>query len=116
MTVKIKLNEKKIQQKVTNDKFGKFVAQQWKGLIDQYTPRETGNLMTNVSLEVPFQIHYKEEYASAVYYNRRGVKFIQVGSDRNPDATDHWDKKAEQAGKKESLYRTLNKALSSGIY
>lgn len=112
MTITVKLNEAKIKNKVTNDELGKFVAQQWKFIIDPYTPRATGMLMNNVSLEVPFQIHYKEGYASAVYYNRRGVKFIQGGGNgRNPYATQEWDIAAANAGQTNKLYRIINSYL-----
>ena len=42
MEVKIDLNEPKIIKKVTNDRFGLFVSNEWKRLIDPYTPRDTG--------------------------------------------------------------------------
>jgi hypothetical protein len=119
MEIKIDLNEPKIIQKVTNDRFGTFVSQQWKKQIDPYTPKDTGALMGSIGQRVellPFAIWYKSDYADAVYYNRRGVTFITQGSGRNPYATDHWDIKAEQAGKKETLYRTLNNALQNGNF
>ena len=116
MSIRIDLNDPRIMEKVTSDRFGLFVAQQWKKQIDPYTPRDTGTLMQNVRF-YPWQIHYYTEgYPEIVYYNPRGVKFITQGSGRNPYATDHWDIKAEQAGKKDELYRTLNNALQSGQY
>ena len=115
MEIRIDLNEPKILEKVTSDQFGIFVAQQWKKRIDPYTPRDTSLLMNNVQIS-PWEIWYKQTYASAVYYNKRGVKFITQGSGRNPYATDHWDIKAEQAGQKDKLYRTLNNALQGGQY
>ena len=114
--LKIYLNEDRILGKVTNDRLGLFVANEWKRLIDPYTPRDTGQLMGllgDVELS-PFKIHYKSEHAEHVYYNTRGVTFITKGPGRNPCATDHWDVKAEAAGQKDKLYRTLNNALKSG--
>ena len=119
MEIKIDLNEPKIIEKVTNDRFGLFVSQQWKKQIDPYTPKDTGALMGAIGARaelLPFGIWYKSDYADAVYYNRRGVTFITQGSGRNPYATDHWDIKAEQAGQKDKLYRTLNSALQSGKF
>lgn len=116
MNIRIDLNEPQILAKVQSDRFGEFVAKSWKDLIDPYTPKDTGTLMQNVRF-YPFQIHYYTEgYPEIVYYNRRGVKFITQGSGRNPYATDHWDIKAEQAGQKGKLYRTINNALQSGQY
>jgi hypothetical protein len=119
MTIRIDLNEPQIMQKVTSDRFGLLVSHEWKRLIDPYTPRDTATLMGVTGQTVdenPFELHYKVPYAEAVYYNRRGAKFITQGSGRNPYATDHWDIAAENAGQKEKLYRTLNNALRSGQF
>lgn len=40
MNIRIDLNEPQIVEKVTNDKFGRFVSAEWKRLIDPYTPRK----------------------------------------------------------------------------
>lgn len=119
MEIRIDLNEPKIVRKLDNDRFGLFVAHEWKRLIDQYTPRDTATLMgvTGQTVdEKPFALHYKVPYAEAVYYNRRGVKFITQGSGRNPYATDHWDEAAARNGQLNKLYRTLNNALQSGQF
>ena len=119
MNVRIDLNEPKILAKVQNDRFGLLVSNEWKRLIDPYTPRDTAQLMgvTGQTVDVKhFKLHYKVSYAETVYYNRRGVKFITQGSGRNPYATDHWDLKAESAGQKDKLYRVLNNALQSGRF
>ena len=115
MNLRIDLNEPLIREKVTGDRFGLFVSQQWKKQIDPFTPRDTSMLMNNVEL-MPFKIWYKEDYSEVVYYNPRGVKYITQGSGRNPYATQEWDKAAEKAGKKDSLYRTLNNGLQSGRF
>lgn len=117
MDLRLDLNEPQIREKVTSDRFGLLVSQEWKRLIDPYTPRDTGALMGVAGATVdiqPWKIHYTVPYASTVYYNARGVKFITSGTGRNPYATDHWDIAAEQAGQKDKLYRTLNAALKSG--
>jgi hypothetical protein len=119
MSIQININDRSILQKVTNDKFGLFVSKEWKRLIDPYTPRDTGALMgiTGQTVDIkPFELHYKVPYAEKVYYNFEGVKFITAGSGRNPYATDHWDTKAEQAGQKDKLIRTINSALQSGNF
>jgi hypothetical protein len=119
MNLRIDLNEPRILGKVTSDKFGLLVSHEWKRLIDPYTPRDTATLMgvTGQTVDIlPFKLHYKVNYAEEVYYNNRGVTFITQGTGRNPYATDHWDVKAEQAGQKDKLYRTLNNALQSGKF
>jgi hypothetical protein len=119
MNVRIDLDEPKILAKVQNDRFGTLVSNEWKRLIDPYTPRDTGQLMgiTGQTVDIkPFAIHYRTTYAEAVYYNRRGVKYITQGTGRNPYATGQWDVAAEQAGQKDKLYRTLNNALKNGQF
>ena len=110
MELRIDLNEPQILQKVTNDRFGLLVSNEWKRLIDPYTPRDTGTMQESANVD-PWQIHYKQKYAERVYY----------GSDmtfqkKNPYSTYEWDKAAEEAGQKDKLYRTLNNALQSGRF
>lgn len=111
MNIDIKVDTKKIQNKVRNDNFGLFVAQKWKLLLDPYTPRDTGKLMDiygngeTVKIK-PFDIDYKQEYAPYVY-NGVYMNFQK----KNPYSTHHWDKAAERAGKKSILYREINDKL-----
>lgn len=119
MNLRIDLNEPRIREKVTSDRFGLLVSNEWKRLIDPYTPRDTGVLMgiTGPTVDLqPWKIWYKSNYSEVVYYNRRGVTFITQGSGRNPYATQEWDIAAEKAGQKDKLYRTLNNALQSGRF
>lgn len=112
--IRIDLNEPRIEQKVTNDKFGKFVSVEWKRLIDPYTPRDTGALMgiTGQTVDIqPFKLHYKSKYAERVYYGK-GLKFQK----KNPYSTYEWDAAAAKAGQLDKLYRTLNEALRSGRF
>lgn len=103
MRINVELKERQIREKVTNNNFGKRVATEWKRLIDPYTPRDTSALMSNVSI-LPFKIHYMQNYARPVYNGSKKMTFRK----KNPYATDHWDKKAEAAGQKAKLYRSLN--------
>ena len=110
MELRIDLNEPQILQKVTNDRFGLFVSNEWKRLIDPYTPRDTGTMQDSASLN-PWRIHYKQKYAERVYYGK-DMTFQK----KNPYSTYEWDKAAEEAGQKDKLYRTLNNALQSGRF
>lgn len=119
MNLRIDLNEPRIREKVTSDRFGLEVSKEWKSIIDPYTPRDTGSLMGAIGTLVdvqPWRIWYKSDYAEIVYYNPRGVTYITQGSGRNPYATQEWDIAAEKAGQKDKLYRTLNNALQSGRF
>ena len=139
MKVKVELNIPKIIDKVSNDKFGNFLAHEWKRLVNPYTPHRTGNLERNVTYR-PFEIEYLSPYSHYQYngalyvdplfnvggftkdggitwYSRPGVKKVNSGrplnylKDHNPQATDHWDQAAEKAGQKEKLIRAANKYL-----
>ena len=110
MNVRIDLNEPKILAKVNNDRFGLLVSNEWKRLIDPYTPRDTGT-MQDTAMKYPFQIHYIQPYSRRIYY---GYDFNFQHN--NPYSTYEWDIAAEKAGQKDKLYRTLNNALQSGQY
>ena len=110
MNLRIDLNEPKILAKVQNDRFGLLVSNEWKRLIDPYTPRDTGTMQDTAKL-YPFKIHYIQPYSVYVYYGK-GKNFQK----KNPYSTYEWDIAAEKAGQKDKLYRTLNNALQSGRF
>lgn len=113
MNCKITLNETKIKNKITNDKFGQIAAEEWKKLINPYTPRDTGRT-EDEAIVSPWTITYNPvdpdtgvHYAQKIYYGES----INFHKTYNPYATHHWDKAAEQAGQKSNLYRVLNSKL-----
>lgn len=110
MNVRIDLNEPKILAKVQNDRFGLLVSNEWKRLIDPYTPRDTG-IMQDTAKLYPWKIHYIQPYSARVYYGK-GFNFQK----KNPYSTYEWDKAAANAGQLDKLTRTLNNALQSGQY
>lgn len=110
MELKINLNEPRIREKVTNDRFGLFVSNEWKRLIDPYTPRDTGTMQGSARVQ-PWKIHYTANYSEYVYY-MSNAKFQK----KNPYSTYEWDIAAEKSGQKDKLYRTLNNALQSGRF
>lgn len=110
MNLRIDLNEPKIRAKVSGDPFGLFVSNEWKRLIDPYTPRDTGTMQGSARVQ-PWKIHYTANYSQYVYY-MSNAKFQK----KNPYSTYEWDIAAEKAGQKDKLYRTLNNALQSGRF
>ena len=110
MNLRINLNEPRIRKKVTSDRFGLLVSNEWKRLIDPYTPRDTGTMQSSARVQ-PWKIHYTANYSEYVYY-MRNAKFQK----KNPYSTYEWDIAAEKAGQKDKLYRTLNNALQSGRF
>jgi hypothetical protein len=114
MSLRIDLNEPRIREKVESEKFGLLVSNEWKRLIDPYTPRDTGALMgiTGQTVDIlPFKLHYRSKYAEKVYYGYE-MNFQK----KNPYSTYEWDFAAEKAGQKNKLYRTLNNALKGGQF
>ena len=110
MNLRIDLNEPRIREKVTSDRFGLLVSNEWKRLIDPYTPRDTGTMQGSAKVQ-PWKIHYTAKYSEYVYY-MSNAKFQK----KNPYSTYEWDIAAEKAGQKDKLYRTLNNALQSGRF
>ena len=110
MNLRIDLNEPRIREKVTSDRFGLLVSNEWKRLIDPYTPRDTGTMQGTATLN-PWQIHYTQKYASRVYYGE-DFNFQK----KNPYSTYEWDVAAKNAGQVDKLTRTLNNALQSGQF
>lgn len=108
--MRIDLNEPKILAKVQNDRFGLFVSQSWKRLIDPYTPRDTGTMQDTAKI-YPWKIHYIQPYSRYVYYGR-DFTFKK----KNPYSTYEWDIAAANARQLDKLTRTLNNALQSGQY
>lgn len=114
----ISIDEQRILNKVTNDNFGLKAATEWKDLIGPYTPRDTGAL-EDKAVVAPWTITYNPvgnpsksyplgyHYAPKVYYGED----LNFQKTHNPYATHHWDKAAEQAGKKTELYSRLNAYL-----
>lgn len=141
MNVRIELNEPKIRQKVTSERFGLFVSTAWKRLIDPYTPKDTGLMLQTARLR-PHEIEYIQPYSAYQYYgevyvdpatgaagfmtgegwkSRKGVKKVPSGrplhyQKNNPYSTSEWDVAAEKAGQLNKLYRTLNNGLQSGQF
>lgn len=110
ITVRVDLNEAQISRKVQNDRFGLFVANEWKRLIDPYTPRDTGTTQDTAKI-TSWTITYGTRYARYVYY---GVNMNF--QHKNPYSTYKWDKAAANAGQVDKLSRTINAALESGQY
>lgn len=108
--VHIDLNLPQIRAKVQNDRFGLYTAQEWKRLIDPYTPRDTGTMQDTAKL-TPWTITYDTNYARYVYYGQN-MNFQH----NNPYSTYEWDKAAANAGQTDKLTRTLSAALASGQY
>ena len=69
MNVRIDLNEPKTLAKVQNDRFGLLVSNEWKRLIDPYTPRDTGTMQQSAKIS-PWKIHYIQPYSARIYYGR----------------------------------------------
>lgn len=102
VTVNLALLRKDISKPLETDKFGIFLSQEWKRLIQPFTPHREGNLD---SPDVkPFEIVYNVPYDFYQYY---GEDF-NFRRDYNPYATYKWDKAAQKAGQTTKLVRAAN--------
>ncbi len=139
-TIKVELNMPQIVDKVQNNAFGSFVINEWKRLMDPYTPHRNGDLERNITVK-PFEVTYNMPYAGYMYrgivyvdpiykvggftnnggetwWSRPGVSKVPSGkrfnyrTDPNPFATDHWDKAAEQAGQTKKLAEAATQYLN----
>lgn len=133
MNCEVHLNKAHIIRKVTNDRFGLFLSNEWKRLINPYTPKDNGIMMQTALLR-PFEIEYIQPYSHFMYmgivyvdpetnspWARFGVEKVPTSrkleyQKNNPFATDHWDIKAAEAGQLNKLYRILNNGLESGRF
>lgn len=138
--IDVKLDMPRILDKVENDEFGLFLAKDWMRLISPYVPRGNTDLLSLSASYEPFKITYWQPYSHYMYngivyvdptynvggftndggitfWSRPGIKKIPSGrkfnysKDINPQATDHWDKAAEQAGQKKKLIEAANNYL-----
>ena len=104
--VNLSLIQKDISEPLNSNKFGLFLAQDWKRLISPYTPRRDGTLEDTAQVK-PFEIEYQVGYDFYVYYGET----FNFRRDSNPCATFKWDKAAENAGQKDKLVSSANKWL-----
>ena len=110
----IKLNEKDFLKFVDNDNFSLFVAQEWKRLINPFTPRREGILEDTARVK-PWEIEYGSfsndpntaPYAAYVYY---GDNF-NFRKDKNVFATSHWDRAAINAKQDDKLIGAAQKYI-----
>ena len=122
--------EKTISKRFDDEEFGQELAEEWKRLIDPYTPFRYGGLrgmIDDTGAEVlPFEIYYnpapyietdsgpmyfydEKSYADEVYNDFYGEPYEIQKTETSPYATAFWDKAAESAGEKEKLYSFANK-------
>lgn len=100
---------------VNNDKFGLFVAQEWKRLLNPFTPHREGILEDTAQVK-PWAVEYGSfssdpntaPYAGRVYY---GEDF-NFRRDYNPYATHHWDIAAIGAKQDEKLIKAAQKYIN----
>lgn len=80
---------KKVQHIGTDMSVGYFLASEVYGIMEQYTPMETGMLYQNVIIE-PFKVTYTQPYAKRMYYGDH----FHFNTEMHANATSHWDKPA----------------------
>ena len=122
--------DKALSKRFDDEEFGQELAEEWKRLIDPYTPFRHGGLrgmIDDMGAEVlPFEIYYNPapyiemdsgpmylygdpSYADEVYNDFYGKGYEIHQSETSPYASAFWDKAAESAGEDEKLYSFANK-------
>ena len=84
--------------------FSKYLAEYSK----QYTPYDTGNLLSSLRI-LPYQLIYDAEYASIVYNSNK----LNFSKDKNNLATSHWVKVAFTTHG-DDIIRKVNKTVLGG--
>ncbi len=139
ITIKIPSNNGlPIIERLQTTQMGLFVAEEWKRLINPYTPRDTDTLESTAIIE-PFTIRYIQPYS---HYQYMGILYVdpvyekgafynseygfwsrpnikKIPSDRmlkyqtnNPYSTDHWDEKAAAAGQLQKLEEAILRKIT----
>lgn len=102
ISVKAFLNHSAIMSKLTDDRAGTALAHEWKRLIDDYVPMQTGQLsQSNISYE-PWEVHYDAPYAIYVYNGGRGGH-ARFSHEFHGKASKLWDSAAIKDGKDKDL-------------
>lgn len=122
--------DKALSKRFDDEEFGQELAEEWKRLIDPYTPFRYGGLrgmIDDMGAEVsPFEIYYNPapyietdsgpmylygdpSYADEVYNDFYGKGYEIHKTETSPYASAFWDKAAESAGEDEKLYSFANK-------
>ncbi len=94
-------------QQIQDDRFWKFAAQEWHRLYSPYVPMQTGNLVSNVSIE-PKQITHNVPYAFRQYNGQ-----FKFRKDKHPLACGKWDVAAKPS-QESKLLNTLQNYIESG--
>lgn len=107
MKLDIKLDTQGIVKKVdkiaNKDQVRSFLASEVLREMNQYTPKDTGTLISTAYSEVGLII-YPQPYARKVYY---GLGGIQIHTDQNRNATTHWDK-TMMAAKRDKIAKAVS--------
>ncbi len=93
----VEIDPKAVAARVVDESARLFSQQALYSLASDFVPRDTGNLMCNVSI-TPEGVEYLAPYARRVY-NGDGMNFSK---EKNPLATARWDQ-AAMAARKEQL-------------
>lgn len=100
------LTQKELNAICKSGELGLEIAQEWKRLIQPFTPHQDGNL--DSPKVTPWEIEYTVPYD---YYQYYGEDF-NWRKDTNPYATGRWDEAAEKAGQDEKLISAVSKWLA----
>ena len=110
----LKLDSKPAMKFLKSDSFRLFGAHEWKRLVDDYVPMNTGQLAeVNVSYR-PGEIEYFAPYAVPVYNGGRSGHAV-FKKDMHSKASKEWDLAAKRDGKDKELADVLQGYIDNNL-
>lgn len=105
--IETSINIPQIMASFDNPSFGKFAADTWYKLYEDFVPCNTGDLYDIVRIKA-WKIEHYVPYAVEVYTHNRHYR-----KDRHPKATAHWSEAAEPTEEKK-LINSMQKYINEG--
>lgn len=105
--IETSINIPQIMASMDNPAFGKFAAETWYKLYEDFVPCDTGTLYDTIRIK-PWEIDHIAPYAASVYGHNRHYR-----KDRHPKATAHWSEAAEPT-EMEKLVDSMQKYINEG--
>lgn len=109
VVTRVHIEPNEVLDKINSDRAGWFAAKEWKRLVDDYVPMDTGQLAEFNIRYHPWEIEYYAPYAAAVYDRKKAVKF---NTKFHKKACRQWDK----AAIREKKDKILNDSMQGYYY
>lgn len=113
LKVKVEIDDAgKICKRIIDEPTGKFIAETWAKIFQKYTPKDTGMLSQQYTIE-PFLITYNQRYS---HYQWNGISKsgnpLNYSKEKNFLAQSHWEEAAFK-DRKDEVARAITKYIGS---